>query len=499
MKYFYGAAVQGIQRFIFQTNKLKEIVGASELVEQICTMLFRDVVNQSGVMFVDENLIIGAAGNIKYIFESKEDCQYVVRLFPKIVMEYAPGITISQAVVEIDGELKSKHFNAVEDNLKKQRNILSTPIYRGQMIAERSRRTGMPGYKYEKDEVVDFGTFQKQQVTENCNLSLDRKIDLKPGLRLPYDFEEMADQANKNWMAVIHADGNGLGKILQKMGAKLDGKSETELKSAFRSFSKALDQSTINATRSAITKTFQSEKSKRGYRELLPFRPIVLGGDDLTIITRAEDALDFVHVFFKEFEEETAKNITPVLEKIEMPFQKLTVCAGISFIKTSYPFHYGYQLAERLCEQAKKDARQIDDESAPSCVLFYKVQSSYTSSYEELVSRELTCVENLSLENGPYYLIAQSGKTTVEQLKYKAEKLTEKGAPASQLRRWLTERYVSKSSAQMLMERTIQVLNEDNQRRKYIEIFDLRNPERENKTDIYDIGTIASLIKKKDN
>lgn len=32
--YLYGAAVQGIQSFIFQTNKLMEIAGASELVEQ---------------------------------------------------------------------------------------------------------------------------------------------------------------------------------------------------------------------------------------------------------------------------------------------------------------------------------------------------------------------------------------------------------------------------------------------------------------------------------
>ena len=34
-KYLYGAAVQGIQNFIFQTNELKDIVGASELVEDI--------------------------------------------------------------------------------------------------------------------------------------------------------------------------------------------------------------------------------------------------------------------------------------------------------------------------------------------------------------------------------------------------------------------------------------------------------------------------------
>ena len=44
MKYLYGASVQGIQNFIFQSNKLAEIVGASELVEEICTTKFAQLI-----------------------------------------------------------------------------------------------------------------------------------------------------------------------------------------------------------------------------------------------------------------------------------------------------------------------------------------------------------------------------------------------------------------------------------------------------------------------
>ncbi len=33
MAYLYGASIQGIQGFIFETNKLKEIAGASNLIE----------------------------------------------------------------------------------------------------------------------------------------------------------------------------------------------------------------------------------------------------------------------------------------------------------------------------------------------------------------------------------------------------------------------------------------------------------------------------------
>lgn len=79
VKYLYGASVQGIQSFIFQTNKLQEIVGASELVEKICTDFFKEEINKhKRDSFKEENLVLSAAGNIKYIFEKVTDCQNLV-------------------------------------------------------------------------------------------------------------------------------------------------------------------------------------------------------------------------------------------------------------------------------------------------------------------------------------------------------------------------------------------------------------------------------------
>ena len=85
-KYLYGAAVQGIQGFIFQTNKLKHIVGASELVEQICTSAF----DEFEVKGKGES-IVRAAGNIKYVYENLEDCKKAFRNFPRKIMIMAPG------------------------------------------------------------------------------------------------------------------------------------------------------------------------------------------------------------------------------------------------------------------------------------------------------------------------------------------------------------------------------------------------------------------------
>ena len=110
MKYLYGASVQGIQDFIFETNKLTEIVGASEIVEHICTSFFKECVEA----FQIENLLIGAAGNIKYLFGDIASCEKLVYDFPKKVLKIAPGITISQAVVKVNGEVSNSHIQALE-------------------------------------------------------------------------------------------------------------------------------------------------------------------------------------------------------------------------------------------------------------------------------------------------------------------------------------------------------------------------------------------------
>lgn len=109
MNYLYGASVQGIQDFIFQTNELKDIVGASELVAEICTRLFRETL---GSCYRDDHLYIGAAGNVRYRFDDRESCRRAVRDFPRRVMTEAPGITISQAVVELDGRDETR---AIDD------------------------------------------------------------------------------------------------------------------------------------------------------------------------------------------------------------------------------------------------------------------------------------------------------------------------------------------------------------------------------------------------
>lgn len=458
-KFLYGAAVQGIQSFIFQTNKLREIVGASELVEEICTTQFASVIYREQLKYEkakellnkDNNAILFAAGNIKYIFDSYDACQDVVRTFPKIVTGFAPGVTISQAVVQYDDQQLSfdKVVLNLEQRLRTQKNAKMRSTTLGLMGILRSRQTGLPVVKtIERNGKTDFwdeAQIAKLKVSSDTNSthnnhSTTQKLCQKAfghdycnhKKSIAYEIEDIT--SNNDWIAIIHADGNGLGQIVQKIGSD---------PALFKQFSTLLDEAT---TAAAVT-AYQNVESMFEDKAIIPIRPIVLGGDDLTIICRADLAIDYTKAFITSFEELTQKKLGAMLTSKQVFIDNsdhLTACAGIAYVKSSFPFHYAYNLAENLCAVAKKDTKaQLHEGELPkSCLMFHKLQDSFVEDWESIVQRELTPRDNISFAFGPYYISERkdSTKWLVEELLANADRLNSKDGNAvkSHLRQWMS-------------------------------------------------------------
>lgn len=431
-QYLYGASIQGIQEYIFRTNKLSDVVSKSEIVNDICTEAFFS-------MFGYDNSdmpkpIVMAAGNVKCIL-NEADCKKAVLQFPKTVQSMAPGITFSQAVVKMEGAYSD--FGAageeLERRLRAQRNRPMKSVTMGLIGIERNRRTGLPLTKDLKRSCAYTGTLRlyRKLFGEDANL---KKIGL--------DTEKITGQ--NNWIAIIHADGNGLGEVVAQLGKD---------SSKLQSFSHKLDEATIAAARTACREVFGTEYNA--------IRPVVLGGDDLTVICRASKAMEFMQRYITEFESETKQRLHIESDLLPDGMDCLTACAGIAFIKASYPFYYGYNLAEDLCNTAKKDAKSKaikgTQKIAPSCLMFHKVQSSFVESYGEIVRKELT--PSPAKDNGgspehswvfgPYYLKpldnnpAKGNKTvrwTIDQLLDQVSYLSKEqnNMAKTDIREWMT-------------------------------------------------------------
>jgi hypothetical protein len=478
-QYLYGAKVQGIQSYIFETNRLQDIGGGSELIESLSGEGFVDFFAEVGVRYNKDQLLRNAAGEISYLFTHKGDCEKVVRNFENFIATKMPGLSVSQAVVELSGDFAKLQdaSRQVNRQLQIQRNRPTPPSELGWMISERARRTGRPGVDYDKkDGLIDRRQQSKREAAKNHwrlhekLIGSEHRIEPK---HLALNLEDITNGHERSWLAVVHADGNNLGKLIQKL---LSAIPDERLLEGYRKFSKTLESATVAAAQSAYASLLEAikTKNKAGEQEYddiiagkikLPIRPVVIGGDDLTVILRAEHAVAFTEAYLAAFERETKKLFSDYVDDLKLKLTDfndgLTACAGIAIIKSKYPFHYAAHLAEELCSWTKKVVKQEGFKGAPSALHFHKVQASFVEDYKAIIAREQTTVdEKQLLTAGPYFVNAPpENYKTVDQLLGYVQTLKKKETPAGPLRDYVGELRVDMGAAAQRLNR-IRDLNE---------------------------------------
>ncbi|SFZ98429.1 FIG00471280: hypothetical protein [hydrothermal vent metagenome] len=420
MAYLYGASVQGIQDFIFKTNRLQEIVGASEIVKSIQDKFSSE--------YKPKEVLLNAAGNMKAVFD-KEECEKVVLLFPQHVMNLAYGVSISQAVVSmIEDTPTQEEINELEKKLKIQRNKPTIPLDMGLGIFKVNPSTAKPIIA----DTTNRDKATNQKLKENTKF-FEKNANAR-------NFKSLSELSNgKNKIAVIHADGNGLGIIIPKlksMGLTLS------------LFSKKLDEATQNAF-------------NRAKDDDMRIRDVILGGDDMVVLCSADDALRFTKNYLTYFEEETQHVIG----------HKFTACAGIAYMNEKYPFHYAIDLAEELCTKTKKHAKKINQDMAPSSLMFHNIQGSNYQNWKKFVEDELTVANDKRVESedsnstvrldfGPYYL-NEVNQPSIETFMEIIELYAKENSPISKLRSWMGELYKSDEYAKRILDR-INVMSQQN-------------------------------------
>ncbi|MGI8640718.1 MAG: Cas10/Cmr2 second palm domain-containing protein [Pyrinomonadaceae bacterium] len=275
-------------------------------------------------------------------------------------------------------------------------------------------------------------------------ISYEKSIQyFEPKVQLTQNLDKLQKKfKDTKWISVVHADGNGLGEIFLNFDRYLnyekteDGgfnyeKNGRKYVESYRRFSIALEICTLKATATALRNLLDSwQKNNKDSSSEIPVIPIVLGGDDLTLLCDGEYALKFTKDFLAEFEKETSNNeIIKIITKNAFNVERLGICAGIAIIKPHYPFHQAYDLAENLIKSAKQVKTKIkhnynnEDVSLPCSAMDFHVL--YDSSGVEL---NQIC-ERLEVEGGETYLFAKPYIVTCkdklkEKLKLENKKFT---------------------------------------------------------------------------
>lgn len=510
-KYLYGFAVHSIQGYIFATNKLKEIGGGSEIVEQLCTTFFEEQVEKLTKKKIEEaNQTLGAAGNVRYTFNKLEDVQVFYREFPTQVKQFAGDITFSQAVVEYKGDLMDTKLEELNTKLEIRRNYPHIQPETGAMSIPIERRTGEPVYRIEHKFINKEGEEIFVYQDKRTNVKLD-KVGIKDNVikqtalskkltdalrdkmnetaktkekKILFSTltSELTNEANKNMVALVHADGNGMGKMIEDIRTKFKDKTAEKLKA----FSKAVSESTLAAFGEAFYQTILKPEiyvvsTIDATFIVPPIRPVIIGGDDVTFLIRADLAIDFTKIYLETFEKETKESFkkngfTPPQKTEETENVKLTATAGIVFIKSTYPLHYAADLAESICGYAKrKSERKISN------LQFYRVKDSFVNNYNNIV--DLENKKGISGFVGKNY-----DKPSIENLQKKVKLMKKPGVPRTAIRELLSESYRNIPNAELMLKRMIQI-NENNEDFKEFGFTVTLN----NNTFLYDLVMLDSL------
>ena len=444
-KYLYGAEIHGIQDFIFSTNKLKEMVGASQLIKDFPKKIVANLVSE-------KEIIQQAAGGIKCILNKKK-CQQLYRELPLQLAEFAPTVSLSQYIIAVPDAIEKDHFDALQAGLDAQRQQSFPSLYNGLMGIQIARDTG----KAETDKIgvdyLDKAAAKKRRYAQQNDLSQIYQIQ-DYAVTYPLNLEELVkdNQASDNWIAVIHADGNNLGKTIRRI---IDAvKEEPNWHEKLTQFSELLEVATTKAYETAVIATFGEQLMRNASKNPLPIRPVILGGDDLTLIIDADYALTFLAYYLEAFEVETRTQLSKL--EVGIVLDGFTACGGIAYTKTKFPFHYGVHLAEELCKEAKNRSKaQLANptDKVASCLMFHRIRDAIFENYEAIKERELS-FSDIAMDAGPYVIgDAHPHFSTIKALKSSLHLLkTTKGLPAH-LRQWITELRYSPARAGLILDR----------------------------------------------
>ena len=174
-------------------------------------------------------------------------------------------------------------------------------------------------------------------------------------------------------IAVIHIDGNGVGGVMRKLAdakERVDATVFEEQVGCKRNDPDSLRRFLLNINerlQRAVEMSFaeawadiarlaerDAEAAGRPYTAV-PVVPVIVGGDDVTVITSGDYALPFAACYLGHYERKTGED--PLLRYLTPPEGSatgpMTAAAGVAVVRRNFPFHLAYGLAEKLVDGAK--------------------------------------------------------------------------------------------------------------------------------------------------
>lgn len=383
------------QQFIFRTNRLLENIGSSHIIRELTTNPIKLFNNSNFKNYLKEPIdlpeasyrIVGG-GSATFIFDKKEDAQTFARNLSKSVIKYLPSIELFLVSKTINWSSEYLYqtknnlgvINELRDELARKKNqrkhsvkqlswgiqqsCISSGLPANTMIKDIDSEEAQPRAE-EFKIILDIGKntrndeYYKRFVLDNPYLEEPEQYTLLTEDVLQKVFYTKNSANQKSYLAIISIDGNAMGVKVSKFFEQTFENNEQFI-NEYKNFTQRIDNAYTDAFRKTIhfvmerydiwAKDFYGEaaQEKECWKKIIPIRPIIASGDDITFITYGKLGIEIAKTFIQNLQQQT---ITIGPNKHTYHFE---ACAGVAIVRHKYPFWLGFEIANQLCANAKK-------------------------------------------------------------------------------------------------------------------------------------------------
>lgn len=400
----------GIQSYIFNTSKLKEIIGASVLVENALKELLiasiKEVIKEEECRVTDwsyredfvlpknnkvlaEVIYIGG-GNAIVAYRNKDIMKEINKNFSKKLFENTYSLKFAFAQIETDFKNFTDDYKRL--NIEKEKFKYSSNKTRAGLnysITMQDIDTGMPIIGKYNSEYLTME--KKLKRDEELKSRIKKQQNMDSDFIIPDEFEYMISEKYQNsYIAIVHIDGNNMGKRIEEIISKKEDYSEAVkyIRIISSSIEEIYQKAFNDMVKSIEDKLSDNDFLKKNGIKLTEvdgkkyhvIRDIILNGDDVTYVINGKLALDSAAIFISNIE----SNSFPLTDK------PMSCCAGVALMHSHYTFSNAYGIAEQCCSLAKRKAKV-------EALLHQKDVKSYIDFH--ICSGAITSLENYRKDN----------------------------------------------------------------------------------------------------
>ncbi|MDN3651362.1 hypothetical protein QWY77_00995 [Thalassotalea ponticola] len=437
MIYSYLFEAKSIQSYLFASNKMKDVISASERLDNLINAhdqsLLAKVLDAADLshdlydpqMKDSDGVIhfVRCKGGAFYSYCSIEEPLNRLRsIWTLTLQQLFPSLTQCDAVTK--GATLQEALKLGHEQLSQDRNLPQVSYPVSLAISERAPLTGKQVtaevYDRSAKTLVDADVELHRAYYESAGIAHNSPLQERftPEAHIgEYQYEQSFEHFQKRDLALVHIDGNGLGKLLIALKEQLSHATAEEYRQAFRLFSDAIETATITSARKATKKVSPLIRSDN---QLMAMRPIVLGGDDVTLFIKAEAAVDFAREFCQQFSQASKVHLAPLVKLYPAIPSELSASGGIVYHKVNHPFSTMHHLVEGMCSYAKSLTKLTTDEQpiGPATLGILRVgtvsQNNADSLLEHSLHARLMLKENVTLSLGVsrFYIEKQEDLTS---------------------------------------------------------------------------------------